>query len=267
VARGLHSGRPVTSNPPRSKSRSANKRLSLARSLEPNGFRVAAVYSPAQERGGDFYVVAPRKTGDTLVVVGDVCGRGVEAAAFAEKVGPYVRVLAQSALTACEFLNLANSVMARALPEDLFATAVCAILDARRGRACVANAGHVPPILRRADGTTALVARASGPPLGTLGQYRWSEEQVELGLGDVVVLMTDGVVEAIEQDLVEMPSLSAIVAGASDGIERLNRRILAEVDRKGPRPDDLTLLSLELASNLRPRARPSSPIEACAGMI
>lgn len=246
-------------------SRTSHKRLSLARSLEPNGFRVAAVYSPAQERGGDFYVIAPRKGGDTLVVIGDVCGRGSAAAAFAEKVGPYVRVLAQSALTPTEFLTMANSVVARTLPEELFVTAACAILDARKGRAVIANAGHVPPILRRAAGGVRVVARASGPPLGTMPQFRWAEEPVELELGDVLVLMTDGVVEAIEEDLLEMPSLASIVSGCADGIERINRRIFTEVERRGGRGDDLTLLSLELASNLG-RDR-SARIEACAGMV
>jgi serine phosphatase RsbU (regulator of sigma subunit) len=226
---------------------------------------VAAVYSPAQERGGDFYVIAPRKTGDTLVVIGDVCGRGATAAAFAEKVGPYVRVVAQTALTPNEFLSMANAVVARNLPEDLFVTAVCAILDARRGRALITNAGHVPPILRRADGTTSVVARASGPPLGTVAHYPFVAETVELELGDVLVLMTDGVVEAIEQDLLEMPSLTGIVSACCDGIERINRKIFGEVERRGGRPDDLTLLSLELATNLG-RGR-SASIEECAGMV
>ncbi len=239
--------------------------MSLSRSVEPNGFRVAAVYSPAQERGGDFYLIAPRKTGDTLVVIGDVCGRGAAAAAFAEQVGPYVRMLTQTAVTPNEFLSMANAIVARTLPEELFVTAACAMLDAKKGRATITNAGHVPLILRRADGTTSLVARASGPPLGTLDHFRWEEETVGLELGDVLVLMTDGVVEAVEQDLLEMPALSTIVASCSDGIERINRRIFTEVERRGGRPDDLTLLSLELASNVA-RGRPPR-IEACAGMV
>lgn len=210
-------------------------------------------------------MIAPRKTGDTLVVIGDVCGRGAAAAAFAEQVGPYVRMLAQTALTTNEFLSMANAVVARTLPEELFVTAACAILDAKKGRAMITNAGHVPPLLRRADGTTQLVARASGPPLGTVNGYRWVEEPVELELGDVLVLMTDGVVEAVEEDLLEMPSLAAIVGGCADGIERINRRIFTEVERRGGRPDDLTLLSLELASNVA-RGRPER-IEACAGMV
>jgi serine phosphatase RsbU (regulator of sigma subunit) len=226
---------------------------------------MAAVYSPAQERGGDFYVIAPRKTGDTLVVIGDVCGRGATAAAFAEKVGPYVRVVAQTALTPNEFLSMANGVVSRTLPEHLFVTAVCAILDARRGRATIANAGHVPPILRRAEGAASLVARASGPPLGTVPQYRFVEDSIELELGDVLVLMTDGVVEAVEHDLLEMPSLTGIVSSSTDGIERINRRIFNEIERRGGRPDDLTLLSLELATNLGAGRSPS--IEACAGMV
>ena len=241
--------------------------MSLARSLEPNGFRVAAVYSPAQERGGDFYVVAPRKSGDTLVVIGDVCGRGAVAATFAEKVGPYVRFVAQSALTPNEFLNLTNGVVARTLPEHLFVTATCAILDARNGRATIANAGHVPPILRRTDGTTKLVARASGPPLGTMPQYQWQEESVSLEVGDILVLMTDGVLEAVEEDLLEMPSLSGIVSGTSDGIERINRRILSEVARRGERPDDLTLLSLQMIFSADRRGLSRNALEACAGMV
>jgi serine phosphatase RsbU (regulator of sigma subunit) len=239
--------------------------LSLSRSLAPNGFRMATVYSPAQERGKNFYVITPRKTGDTLVAIGDVCGRGATAAAFAEKVGPYVRVVAQTAFTPNEFLSMANSVVAKQLPEHLFVTAVCAILDARRGRASIANAGHVPPILRRASGTTSLVARASGPPLGTVPQYRFMEDSIELALGDVIVLMTDGVVEAVERDLLEMPALTGIVAACGEGIERINRRIFSEVERNGGRPDDLTLLSLELATDLG-AGRPAS-IEACAGMV
>ena len=103
-------------------------------------------------------------------------------------------------------------------------------------------------MLRRASGQVKIVGRASGPPLGILSNARYFDETYALGDGDMAVLMTDGVVEALETDLTEMPTVSSLVQQAQGSGDALLRRVFRELSERQQRrePDDMTLLSLEL---------------------
>ena len=221
--------------------RSLSSSASLA---ELNGLRWSVAQKAASEVSGDFIWVIPR--GDQLcVVIGDACGKGVPAARLVDVVRPHLAELASFAETPSELLTALNSAVAGVLPDDVFVTAACLIIDPRTGAASCANAGHVPPVLRRAH-ETRLIGAASGPPLGIVGGASYRDDYFHVEPGDILLMMTDGIVEAIEEDLYEMPRVRALFGNASENLDEINQLILSEVARRATRPDDRAIIGLEL---------------------
>jgi sigma-B regulation protein RsbU (phosphoserine phosphatase) len=147
-------------------------------------------------------------------------------------------------------LEALNEKLAGRMPSDRFVTGAVLELDAETGTLTVANAGHVPAMVRSRSGEVAVVGRASGPPLGIVADHIYLDESYPLAGGDVVVFMTDGVLEAIETDLTAMPRVAAVVAAQPGRGKDVHRRLLATLPTYPPerRRDDMTLLSLELLS-------------------
>jgi serine phosphatase RsbU (regulator of sigma subunit) len=212
-------------------------------------YEIAAMSRPAEEVGGDFFVMVPREHG-LCVVIGDVCGAGRDAARIATRIQPHVYTLAHLVSDPGDLLTALNRVAGGLVPQDRFITAAALELDGEGGELTIANAGHVPAMIRRRSGGTIVVGRASGPPLGMLRQARYANARNRLSVGDIAVLMTDGVLEVIEDDLTTMHTLAGLLAEAPEGADAINRSIFAVVDRrssKTQKADDRTLLSIERA--------------------
>jgi Stage II sporulation protein E (SpoIIE)/GAF domain len=177
----------------------------LQRSLLPDalpevpGVQLASAYHPVGEGaevGGDFYDVFQVPSGCWLVV-GDVCGKGTEAAAVTALVRHSIRALALHQDSPAQVLRSVNDAM---LSHELawrFATAILARLDLSRGpvRATIASAGHPPPVLLGADGRT-YCPEVSGTMLGVLREASSHDVLVTLEPGASVVLYTDGLTDA-----------------------------------------------------------------------
>ena len=228
------------------------------------GVRIYAEYSPAGELGGDFYTLSGDPQAGFSLLIGDVCGRGHEAARLVGKLRPTLEALGRSGLTPAQQLSELNRAACQALPQNAFATAVCLSIAPGSYQLRVANAGHVPPLVRSASAQPFVVGRASGPPLGMLSEAVYDEARTDLHPGDVLLLMTDGVLEALETDLVGMPRLLDLLSAWGSGPEGLRQRIVQDVRRSSRvrGRDDLTLLCHELAGALGvdelPRSRPST---------
>lgn len=217
-------------------------------------YAIASTCRPAEDVGGDFFVVVPREHG-MCVLLGDVCGIGRDAARIANRIKPHVHALSHRVHDPSELLSALNRVVARLVPTDRFVTAAAIELDSRHGELMIANAGHVPAMIRRAAGGTIVLGRASGPPLGMLPEARSTEARYTnvydgLGAGDVLVLLTDGVLEAIETDLTTMRTIAGILNEAPEGAEAVNKSLFAEVDRRknSQKLDDRTVLTIERAA-------------------
>jgi serine phosphatase RsbU (regulator of sigma subunit) len=222
------------------------KRVLMPVHLVRSDFEIASMSRPAEDVGGDFFVLVPREHG-VCVVIGDVCGAGRGAARIAARIQPHVYTLAHLVNDPGDLLAALNRVAGGIVPQDRFITAAALELDGRRGELMIANAGHVPPMIRRRSGGTIVVGRASGPPLGMLKNARYARVHDRLSIGDIAVLMTDGVLEAIESDLTTMRTLAGLLAEAPEGAAAVNRSIFSFVDRQcGERKlDDRTVLSIE----------------------
>jgi serine phosphatase RsbU (regulator of sigma subunit) len=211
------------------------------------GFRVAAECRPAEEVAGDFYIVTAHAPGRVAVVIGDACGRGRLGAALLPDVLPRLRQLARAGVRPGRLLTELNRTVARAIPEDRFITAAALVLDSRVCTLTVANAGHVPVLIRSARSNVRIVGCASGPPLGVVANAAYFEDCVPFRMGDVAVLMTDGVLETVETELTSMRTLKRLLASAPDGADGIHRWLLTALDRRfrSDRPDDVTLLCVE----------------------
>jgi serine phosphatase RsbU (regulator of sigma subunit) len=208
--------------------------------------------------GGDFYAFELRDDNRMILVIGDACGHGNEGAKLLPSVLPGLEDLARSTSRPSQLLNELNQRLFAEMPSDRFVTSAVYEFDVDAGTVTIANAGHVPAILRDARGRVSVVGRASGPPLGLFRDCEYTDQRYRIGKHDVLVFMTDGMLEAVETaDLAKMSTLIDLVAAAPTGSRGMQRFLLGQVD--GPAAyrcaDDVTLLSLEI---LRTRANPLS---------
>ena len=229
---------------------------SSALPTELNGLRWSVAQKAASGVSGDFILILPRGN-QVCVVIGDACGKGVPAARLVDAVRPHLRELGCFVETPSELLTTLNRVIAGQLPDDVFVTAAALIIDPSTGIASCANAGHVPPVLRRAQ-ETRVIGAASGPPLGMLPGATYQDDTFLIQSGDILLMMTDGITEAIEEDLYEMPRVRALLGNAPHDLGEINRLILSEVARRATRPDDRAIIALELCGEC---ALPRTEIE------
>jgi serine phosphatase RsbU (regulator of sigma subunit) len=213
------------------------------------GCAIAAEYRPAFAVGGDFYDVHASGPGRLTAIIGDVAGKGVAGALLMSRVSAEIRRLDVGARAPSAVLEQLNAAFAQ-LSDESFFTAACVQLEVAAGYLQLANAGHVLPLLRRASGAVLPLGRASGPPVGMLAAPGYGDERFAVAVGDIVLLMTDGVLEALhgDDDQLGMWTLLDLVARAPRDVAEINRRILAAVAQRvgAALDDDVTLLSIEL---------------------
>ncbi len=171
---------------------------------EVPGLDLFAAYQPASEGlevSGDFYDVFP-VPGGWAIVVGDVCGKGQEAAAMTAAARHAIRVLAHWNPDPVDVLVRANEVMLAGGFEDRFVTAKLAYLrwDAGRLRVALASAGHPGPALVRPDGRVDVLS-GGGLPLGLFPDADPHAEELQLGEDDLLFFYSDGVTEARSPDM------------------------------------------------------------------
>ncbi|MDQ0681756.1 PAS domain S-box-containing protein [Streptomyces achromogenes] len=194
--------------------------LTLQRSLLPShptvtgGLEVASRYQPADattEVGGDWFDVIPLPDGKTALVVGDVMGSGIDAAAAMGRLRTATTTLASLALDPAVLLEHLDRIT-QGLDHSI-ATCVYVVHDPRLGRCRIANAGHLPPARVRPGRPPELLDLPTGAPLG-VGGVAFSTTDVDFAPGDQLVLYTDGLVETRTHSLDER--LEALLALLDD---------------------------------------------------
>ena len=218
------------------------------------GVEIAAAYVAATEGlevGGDFYDVY-RTPGGWGVAIGDVCGKGEEAAAVTAAARHAIRVLAHWTADPAEVLAKANEVMLAEEFGDLFVTAKNAHLRWQDGRLHVVlgSAGHPGPVLVRPDGRTTIMS-PGGLPLGLFPTAQPGREEVDLEPGDVLFFFTDGVTEARSPELTYFEDrltdeLAGLAGQPPRDIVAGLQTLVVEFCRNELR-DDMTMLVLRVA--------------------
>jgi serine phosphatase RsbU (regulator of sigma subunit)/PAS domain-containing protein len=238
------------------------QRSAIARTLQSSllppalpeiaGVESAAIYRPAGEGsdvGGDFYDLFSVADDEWIAVIGDVCGKGAEAAAVTALARYTIRTAAVRRRSPAAILHWLNDAMVRQDLEGRFCTIACVHLDTSRPevRITVACGGHPPAMLRRRSGEV-LDVGGPGTLLGLVPDPQITDERAELAPGDTLVLFTDGITDARAPERVLEPeqlhdALRTIPAGSA---QRVVEQLAAfAVGKEGTPPrDDIAVLAL-----------------------
>jgi serine phosphatase RsbU (regulator of sigma subunit) len=199
------------------------------------GLTIDSAYLPAQEVGGDFFQVLPLADGAAFIVVGDVSGKGLQAAMTVSLLVGTLRTLAEYVASPAEMLDGLN----RRLHGRDAGYATCLVLKiTREGEVTIANAGHPNPYL---DGVE--VSTESDLPLGIALDVKYAETALKIEPGQVFTLVTDGVVEAsavTTRELFGFDRTQAISRQAANAIADAARAFGAGA----PQADDITVLTV-----------------------
>jgi integral membrane sensor domain MASE1 len=204
--------------------------------------------SDEQEVGGDFYDVFEGRPGEWVAVIGDVCGKGPEAASLTALARHTLRAVAKQPIPPSEILRRLNEAIIEAESESPFVTVLCVrvAVNGTRHELTVSNGGHPPPLLVRSGGEVTEVGVA-GTLLGALPDPTLTDELIDLEPGDSLALFTDGLFERKEAEGYDSRSWlrtalrKASTAHAAEIVEYVEREALA---REGVVHDDRVLLVL-----------------------
>ncbi len=243
--------------------RRVQRDLQPAAHASARDFEFAASAVAADHVGGDFYDVFEAAPGKTAIVLGDVSGKGIAAALLVGVLQGAIRSSAASEHeTACERIN---RMLWERTARTRFATLFWGIYDAETGTLQYVNAGHAAPMLIREGGKLVDRLDQGGPVLGLLPQSRYGSGLVRIGAGDTLVIYSDGVNEAADQNEEEFGEdrLAETIARAGQAKpEELCEQIMSQVAAfamAGPPPDDRTLLVARF-----PGSRGAAPQRAAA---
>ncbi|MER7951247.1 SpoIIE family protein phosphatase [Streptomyces sp. NPDC096079] len=222
--------------------------LTLQRSLTNSelpavtGLELTGRYLPASSHdvGGDWFDVIALPGGRTGLVIGDVMGHGIHAAAVMGQLRTAVRTLARHDIAPARMLRSLDAVVAD-LGEDEMATCVYAVHDPGTGRWVIARAGHPPPAVATPDGTITFLDGPPGTPLGT-GAHDFGTQEVVLPAGGLLVLYTDGLIEARDRDLDQgMRQLAEALRPLDRPLDTLCDEVLGRL-LMGSAQDDVAML-------------------------
>jgi len=206
--------------------------LPNTRPVVPN-YRFFDYYEAAEDVGGDYFGYIPLADGRLAVALGDVSGKGVSAALLMARLCSDVRYCLAISPTVAEAVDRLNRELAGATLNDRFVTFLLCVLDPARHTVEIVNAGHLPPLRRRAGSVAKLGLAEAGPPLGFDATQRYASFRTSLDEVDTMLLYTDGISEARspQDNIYGTQRLVRVVTGGPVEVEPLARRVLHDVER------------------------------------
>lgn len=238
------------------------KELEIASGIQKNilptsapdisGVELASINIPAREVGGDFYDYVPVDKDHWGLTIADVSGKGMPAAIFMGLSRTIVRTSTTGNLSAENAIKHANELICRDSRSGMFVTLFYAILNSQTKTLTYINAGHNPPLLFRAGSTDIQVLEAKGIPLGVTEDIDIEERGLRLASGDFLVLYTDGVTEAMneqEEEFGENRLIKIIQENTSltaqDMLHLVQKEIISFAGTQ-PQFDDITLMIMKV---------------------
>jgi serine phosphatase RsbU (regulator of sigma subunit) len=196
-----------------------------------NNYAIESAYRPAAEVGGDFFQVIPLKSGRTLIVIGDVSGKGLRAAMIVSMIVGTLHTVSGYTEEPAEILSELNRRLCGRMHEG-FATCL-AVRIGENGKLNLANAGHLPPYLNGKE-----ISFAGSLPLGLAASAVCELMSLQLAVGDSLVLLTDGIAEA-QNDQRKLLGFDRVESMLRAGDTAGN---VAEFAQKYGQNDDITVL-------------------------
>ena len=213
------------------------------------GYRFFASYDAAQAVGGDYFdcfMIGERKV---CISFGDVAGKGVPGALIMSRMASVVQNTMSFTNDVGMAIQRINKHMCHNMVEGRFVTYILGVIDLDTNRITLANAGHMSPLIRKVDGTVEEIDEAViGIPVGIINGYPYEVIERDIGPGEMFVLVTDGVDEAMDPDgmLYSKERVREFVRDGSPDPEELGRALLSDVRRHAngrPQNDDITIMA------------------------
>jgi len=218
-----------------------------------DGFEIAGTNIPAKEVGGDFFDVVPleviplnrKRMG---IMIADVSGKGVPAALFMALSRIVIRVSATMFPKVSEAISFANPVISQDSKTGMFVTVFYGVLDNETHLFSYVNAGHNPPFLFRGGSDKPEELEATGIAMGAMEDASYGQGEVSLRSGDLLVMYTDGVTEAVNDkgEMFEIPRLTEVIVQNRDRpATEIVHAIIDAVNafsQEQPQYDDITLM-------------------------
>jgi len=170
-----------------------------AQSPTIDGVDIAGINIPSTEIGGDYYDFIPIVENQYGIAIGDVSGKGIPASLIMAAFRASLKAEIRNNFAIRAILYKVNNLLFESTEQDRFVTAVYGVFDARSGIFTFSNAGHNPPILRRASGKIEYL-KDGGVALGALPNSEYQERPISLVSGDTLLFYTDGVTEVFNDD-------------------------------------------------------------------
>lgn len=215
------------------------------------GYEFFAHYQAAYEVGGDYYDFVPLPGNRLALAVGDVAGKGVAAALMMAKFSGDTRYCILTENAPGPAADALNSLLFEAGFDERFITLCLGVLDLSTRRFTYASAGHLPVFVRRADGRFEDLGNGiSGFPLGVMQKSEYQQDSVDLEVGDVVVLYSDGITDPRNQagelyDTVEDQRLRRRIASVPGSPADVGKAVIQEIREFSTgqvQSDDMTLV-------------------------
>ncbi len=210
------------------------------------GFQIACAWQPAQSVSGDYFDVFPLGANRLAVCIADVSGKGMAAALLMANLQASVKAFASDNLKPGEMCARLNTALSNNIAPGRFVTFFYGVLDANTRSLQYENAGHCLPLLVHADGAVDFPAAYSGV-LGLFSHWTYSDRSQALQSGDALLLLTDGVLEAAndeEEEFGYQRLIQSVIASRADGAHGIRQRVLDDVTKfcTGHFADDASLI-------------------------
>jgi sigma-B regulation protein RsbU (phosphoserine phosphatase) len=212
------------------------------------GYAFAGSNVPARSVSGDYYDVVMRPDGRMYFIIADVSGKGITAALVMASVATAFNIFTRTDPSPADLVSDLNATLAPKTAPTKFVTLVVGVLDPRSGEVEFTNAGHVAPLVISKNGVEQL--KTTDMVVGLFGHAKYRNQRLSLGMGDSLVLFTDGVTEAenpAEDQLGLEPVAELITALHGEPAPRILESIEAQVRAfvgDAPAGDDVTMLAL-----------------------
>jgi sigma-B regulation protein RsbU (phosphoserine phosphatase) len=217
---------------------------------ESKAFEVFATLEPAREVGGDLYDFALLDGDHLYFAVGDVSDKGVPAALFMAVSKTLLKGMAELRLSPSEILERVNSELCQENDSMMFVTVFCGILNFRTGQLHYSNAGHEPPLVLRRGETPRWLELPAGFILGVEEDTRYRTLELLLQPGDMLLIYTDGVTEAVDADLKLFSSQRLFTVAehtltdTAEGLVNAVADVVREYSAQVQQADDVTVMAI-----------------------
>lgn len=213
------------------------------------GFDIAFAWQPSSEVSGDYFDVFPLDGSRVALCIADISGKGLAAAQRMRALQSAVRTFAPAASSPSELCTRVNQALCDSTAPGAYVTMFYGVIDRAANRLAYENAGHCLPLLVRAGGSVEFPASFSGV-VGLFSHWLYQNQEIQVGSGDTLLLLTDGVLEADNrrgEEFGYQRLISLVMSGRTQTAGELGRQILSEVSRfSGTLRDDASLIVLRL---------------------